>query len=107
MQHTIVSLLNFDLYTAAKEPLQLEGSPSDARSRSSVEVEVEQILPSDKDFQDPRDFYAPDSPVLVGLDSDDEMYVSAKETEDSNDSEVRDDLPAGCSFVKHSVCFSR
>ncbi len=69
--------------------------------RSSVEVE--QILPSDEHVQDPQDFYASDSLVLVDFDSDQELYRSAEEFEMSNDLEVQDEHQ-GSGFVAHPVC---
>jgi hypothetical protein len=67
------------------------GPASDTCDRSSVELE--QILPSDKHVQDPQDFYASDSPVLVdsSFDSDQDMYRSAEEFEICNNTEVEDE----------------
>lgn len=76
---------------------------SDTCSRSSVEVE--EILPSDEHVQDPRDFYASDSPVLAELDSDQEMYRSAEEFDVSNDTEVQDGNQAS-NFVARPMRFS-
>jgi hypothetical protein len=78
----------------------------DTRGRSSVEVE--QILPPHEPVQDPRDFYACDSPVLdnPNSDLDVESYKSAKEFEDDVDPGVQDGPQASGSFVRPSVSFS-
>lgn len=56
---------------ACKEPLD------DTPNRSSVEVE--QILPCTEHGPDPRDFYAPNSPVLGEyFDSGQDPYESAE-----------------------------
>ena len=50
-------------------------------------------MPSDEHVQDPRDFYASDSPVLsaspvlTNFDSEQELYKSAEDIEPSNDNE--------------------
>lgn len=62
-------------------------------------------MTSDEHVQDPRDFYASDSPMLVELDSDQELYRSAEEFEVSNDTEVQDEHQ-GSNFVARPVRFS-
>ena len=62
---------------------------SDTCGRSSVEVE--RALPLGEQVHDPRDFYASDSPVVVDLDSDQELYRSAEEFEVHNTPEVQDE----------------
>jgi len=86
----------------------MQGGPRSAQhldtyNRSSLEVE--QILPSDEHVQDPQDFYASDSPVLVDFDSDQELYRSAEEFEIRNDTEVQDEHQ-GSNFVVCPVLFS-
>lgn len=60
----------------------------------------------DELVQDPRDFYASDSPVLVDFDSGQELYRSAEEFEISNDTEVQDEHK-GSNFAARPVRFSR
>ena len=70
---------------------------SDARNRSSVEVE--QILPLTEHVPDPWDFYASDSPVLDGnFDSDQGLYESAEEFPEEINPEVQldDEHPRVC-----------
>jgi hypothetical protein len=55
--------------------------------------------------QDPRDFYASESPVLTDFDSDQELYKSAEEIEVSNDTEGQNELQ-GSSFAARPVRFS-
>lgn len=55
--------------------------------------------------QDPRDFYASESPVLADFDSDQELYKSAEEIEVSNDTEGQNELQ-GSSFAARPVRFS-
>ena len=54
-------------------------------------VEVERAPPLGEQVHDPRDFYASDSPVVVDLDSDQELYRSAEEFEVHNTPEVQDE----------------
>ncbi|KAH9019778.1 hypothetical protein EDB85DRAFT_1896500 [Lactarius pseudohatsudake] len=70
----------------------------DPHDRSSVEVE--QILPPHEPVQDPRDFYACDSPVLDNPNSDIELYESAKEFGENVDPRVQDGPQASGSFVR-------
>jgi hypothetical protein len=72
----------------------------DAHDRRSLEVE--QILPSHEPVQDPRHFYASDSP----LNSDLELYKSAEEFEEDVDPGVQDesdDPQASSNFVRSLI----
>ena len=83
--------VNIHTGTPSKELL------SDARNRSSVEVE--QILPLTEHIPDPRDFYASDSPALDGnFDSDQGLYESAEEFPEEINPEVQldDEHPRVC-----------
>jgi hypothetical protein len=51
-------------------------------------------------MQDPRKFYASDSPVFTNSDSDEELYVSAEEPED------QEQLDAGGNSVGLHVSFT-
>ncbi|KAH9176458.1 hypothetical protein EDB89DRAFT_1903237 [Lactarius sanguifluus] len=73
----------------------------DPHDRSSVEVE--QILPLHKPVQDPRDFYACDSPVLDNSNLDIELYESAKEFGENVDPGVQDGPRASGSFCMSSL----
>ncbi|KAI0250718.1 hypothetical protein BJV78DRAFT_1154849 [Lactifluus subvellereus] len=77
----------------------------DTHDRSSIEVE--QILPPNDPAQDPRDFYAPDSPVFDYPDSDQELYESAKEFEENDEPEGRGDGVASDNEAgSNARCFS-
>lgn len=72
--------------------------------RSSVEVE--RILPplqADEPIQDPRNFYASDSPVFEEVDSDQGRYKSADEFEGGIDPEGQGDGSAGDSNARLNV----
>jgi len=78
-----------------------KGPPIDDPNRSTVEV-----LPSDNNIQNPRDFYASDSPVMDDLNSDQDAYKSADDFGGGDDPEVQVGHQVGSSSAGPSVRFS-
>lgn len=64
------------------------------------------IPPADEPIQDPRNFYAADSPVFSNSDSDQELYESAVDFEETLEPEDQDGERAGGSSLGLRVSFS-
>jgi hypothetical protein len=93
-------------FTKASVPAPSEGTQRDVCDRSSVEVE--RILPplqADEPIQDPRNFYASDSPVFEEIDSDQERYKSADEFEGSIEPEGQGNGMTGDNNARLNVTF--
>jgi hypothetical protein len=64
-------------------------------------------LPANEHTQDPRDFYASDSPVLNNSDSDQEVYESAEDFAETLETEDRGGEQVGSSSTGIRVSISR
>jgi hypothetical protein len=68
---------------------------------------MEHLLPADEPIQDPRNFYAADSPVFSDSDSDQELYESAEDFEETLEPEGQGGERVGGSSLGLRVSLSR
>jgi hypothetical protein len=68
---------------------------------------MEHIPPAAEPIQDPRNFYAVDSPVSRNSDSDQELYESAEDFEETLEPEDQGVEQVGGSSLGLGVSFSR